>query len=204
MIKNIVFDMGRVLIDFRPKDIMERFAVPEQDRQLILNELFLSLEWVKMDRGTVTDMEACENICGNLPKRLHDYVRRIIFEWDKPLVPVPHMAELVQELKRMGYNIYLLSNASRRQHEYWNRIPGSEFFDGTFISADHGLLKPHAEIYNKFFQEFSLNPQECIFIDDAPANIEGALCCGMEGIVFHNDVEDLRKKLVQAGIKLDL
>lgn len=204
MIKNIVFDMGRVLIDFRPKDIMERFGVPQQDRQLILNELFLSLDWVRMDRGVLSDEEACESICKNVPEHLHEYVRGIVFNWDKPLEPVSGMAELVQELKSMGYGIYLLSNASRRQHEYWDRIPGSECFDGTFISADHGLLKPHAEIYDKFFQEFSLNPQECIFIDDAPANIEGALCCGMEGIVFHNDIMDLRKKLIGLGIKVNI
>lgn len=203
MIKNIVFDMGRVLIDFRPKDIMERFGVPSEDRQLILNELFLSLEWVRMDRGVISDQEACENMCRNVPEHLHEYVRQIVFNWDKPLAPISGMAELVQELKDMGYNIYLLSNASRRQHEYWHRIPGSEYFDGTFISADHGLLKPHYDIYNKFFEEFSLTPHECLFIDDSPANIEGALCCGMQGIVFHNDIEDLRKKLIDTGIKVN-
>lgn len=203
MIKNIVFDMGRVLIDFRPKDIMERFGVPSEDRQLILNELFLSLEWVRMDRGVISDQEACENMCRNVPEHLHEYVRQIVFNWDKPLAPISGMAELVQELKDTGYNIYLLSNASRRQHEYWHRIPGSEYFDGTFISADHGLLKPHYDIYNKFFEEFSLTPHECLFIDDSPANIEGALCCGMQGIVFHNDIEDLRKKLIDTGIKVN-
>ncbi len=195
MIKNIVFDMGRVLVDFRPKEIMERFGVPEEDRQLIQNELFLSLQWVRMDRGAISDEEACENMCKNVPERLHKYVREIIFNWDKPIIPVPGVAELVHELKDMGYGIYLLSNVSRRHSEYWSRVPGHEYFDGLFLSANYGLLKPHYEIYKKFFEEFSLKPEECLFIDDAPANIEGALCCGMEGIVFHNDIEDLRNKL---------
>jgi putative hydrolase of the HAD superfamily len=110
------------------------------------------------------------------------------------------MYDLVAELKRMGYGIYLLSNASVRQHDYWPRIPASRFFDGKLISADHHVIKPQLEIYRLCLEKFGLQAEECFFIDDAPANIEGALCCGIAGAVFHGDAKLLRSQLRAAGI----
>ena len=93
----------------------------------------------------------------------------------------PGMAELVRELKGSGYGIYLLSNASIRQHEYWPRIPASRFFDGTLISADHHVIKPQPEIYRLCLERFGLKAEECIFVDDMAHNVEGAVFCGVCG-----------------------
>ena len=106
------------------------------------------------------------------------------------------------QLKQAGYGVYLLSNASVRQHEYWPRVPGSALFDGTLISADVKLVKPQPEIYRLLLEKFSLTAQECFFIDDSPANIEGALMCGIPGAVFHGDVALLRKDLRAAGVTI--
>ena len=109
------------------------------------------------------------------------------------------MYDLVAELKDSGCGIYLLSNASVRQHDYWPRIPASKFFDGKLISADVKVIKPQPEIYRLCLEKFNLNAGECFFIDDAPANSEGALCCGISGAVFHGDVSLLRSQLRAAG-----
>ena len=97
---------------------------------------------------------------------------------------------------------YLLSNASVRQHEYWPRIPASVFFDGTIISADEHVMKPHPDFYRRALERFDLKPEACFFIDDVPANIEGANYCGIPGAVFHNDVKLLRAQLRAAGIQV--
>ena len=202
MIKNILFDMGNVLIYFDRNLFMDRLGLEEADKKLLTRELFLSLEWVRMDRGSLVEPQAVESICRRLPERLHDAAEKLVSHWDEPLIPVPGMYELIRELKSAGYGIYLLSNASLRQHEYWPRIEASQFFDGTLISADEGLMKPQPEIYRLILERFGLKAEESFFIDDLPSNIEGAFYCNMPGAVFYNDVAKLRQDLRNAGVNI--
>ena len=202
MIRNIVFDMGQVLIHFDRDYFIRRLGITGEDATLLMNEVFLSLEWARLDRGSLTDEEAVASVCQRLPARLHQAAEKLICQWDRPLLPMEGTYELVEELKNRGYGIYLLSNACFRQHEYWPRIPCSRFFDGTFISCDVKRVKPEQEIYELFFRRFALRPEECFFVDDTPQNIEGAFRCGMAGAVFHGDVQELRANMRRAGIEL--
>ena len=202
MIRNIVFDMGNVMIYFNKNLFLDRAGVTGEDRRLLERIVFDSLEWARLDRGSLLEPEAESVMCSRLPERLHGYVREFVYDWDKPLYPVRGMAPLVRELKEKGYGIYLLSNAASRQHEYWPRIPASRFFDGTLISADVKLVKPQPEIYRLLCETFSLIPDECVFIDDAINNAEGAFLCGMHPIVFHDDVSELRARLREEGVDL--
>ena len=200
MIKNILFDMGNVLIHFDRKVFLDRLDISEEDKRLLLREVFLSVEWVQMDRGTLREETAEPLMCQRIPEHLHSAVHSLVSEWDDPMLPIAGMAELVEELKEKGYGIYLLSNASIRQHEYWPKIPGWQFFDGKVISADEKIMKPHPDYYRIALERFGLKPEECFFIDDVPANIEGALFCGISGAVFHKDVSLLRSQLRAAGV----
>ena len=200
MIKNILFDMGQVLIRFDQKYFIKRLGIEDADLDLLLREVYRSVEWVQMDRGTLREEDAFRSISKRLPERLHDAAWKLICMWDRPILEVAGMYELVEELKGLGYGIYLLSNASVRQHDYWPRIPASRFFDGKLISADVHVIKPQPEIYRLCLGKFGLQAEECFFIDDAPANIEGALCCGIAGAVFHGDAKLLRSQLRAAGI----
>ena len=200
MIRNILFDMGNVLIYFDRNLFMDRLGVSEEDKKLLMRQVFLSVEWVRMDRGSMVEADAVASCRKRLPERLHGAAEKLIAMWDRPILPIPGMYELIEELKGKGYGIYLLSNASLRQHEYWPRIEASRFFDGTLISADEGVIKPQPEIYRLILERFGLKAEECFFIDDVPANIEGALCCGISGAVFYNDVAYLRRNLREAGV----
>lgn len=199
MIRNVIFDMGNVLLRFDREYFLDAVGAHGEDRTLLMNNVYLSLEWARMDRGSMTEAEAAESMCRRLPQRLHETVHLLVDQWDRPILPVPGMEALVAQLKQAGYGVYLLSNASVRQHEYWPRVPGSALFDGTLISADVKLVKPQPEIYRLLLEKFSLTAQECFFIDDSPANIEGALMCGIPGAVFHGDVKLLRQDLRNAG-----
>jgi len=200
MIQNILFDMGNVLIHFDRRVFLDRLDVSEEDKQRLLREVFLSVEWVQMDRGTLREETAEPLMCQRLPDHLHSAVHKLVSCWDEPMLPIAGMAELVEELKSKGYGIYLLSNASVRQHDYWPKIPGWQFFDGKLISADEKVMKPHPDYYRTALERFHLKPEECFFIDDVPANIEGALYCSISGAVFHNDVPLLRSQLRAAGV----
>ena len=200
MIRHIVFDMGQVLVQFSAGLFSERLRLSAEDAELIRREVLTTVEWVRMDRGTISDDDALARMCARLPRRLHDTAAYLVRRWNNPIVPVPGMADVARDLKAAGYDLYLLSNAATRQHTYWHDIPGSEYFSGTFISADHHLLKPEDAIYQAFFQKFGLKPEECLFIDDSAPNIEASENAGMAGIVFHGDAARLRRQLAERGI----
>ncbi|MEN6595143.1 MAG: HAD family phosphatase [Clostridiaceae bacterium] len=202
MIQNIIFDMGGVLIQFDRVYFIRRLGVAAEDEQSLLNEVFRSLEWARLDRGSITESKAIANMCEHLPQRLHRAAADLVTKWDQPIIPMPGMTELVEELKLKGYGIYLLSNATLRQREYWPRVPASRFFDGTLISADVKLVKPQPEIYALLCKTFGLAASECFMIDDVAQNIEGAFEAGLSGFVFNEDVTTLKNALRIAGVEL--
>ena len=200
MIQNIVFDMGGVLITWSPHRIAARFDLCNGDMQLLHREVFGSVEWVCLDRGSLSEQEALQRFRARLPEGLHPAAERCVFWWKEELWPIEGMEELIRELADMGYGIYLLSNATSALHEYFPRIPGSACFRGGIVSADWKLLKPQREIYEKLFSECGLNAADCLFVDDSAANVEGALRCGMDGVVFYGDTNRLRRDLRSRGV----
>ncbi len=203
MIRNIVFDMGNVMIRFDPAFFIRREEITDPaDRELIMKELFLSLEWAQMDSGVLTEETAEPLVLARIPDRLKTQVRNLLYHWACPRDTLPGMEELVRRLKAAGYGIYLLSNASKAQHVYWPQYPVSRLFDGKLISCDLGFVKPMREIYEAFTEKFGLVPEECVFIDDAPNNVAGAVACGWHGIVFHGSSDELERKLLALGISL--
>lgn len=201
MIRNIVFDMGGVLIHFRPDHFIRRLGITDEaDRELLGRQVFRSVEWPGMDWGLLTDEEAAASICRRVPERLHGAVRSLVLEWDRPIEPVEGMDELVRELKESGYRLYLLSNASCRHPDYWPRVPASRYFDGVMVSCFVKTVKPQPEIYGMLCETFGLRAEECFFVDDLPVNVVGACKSGFSGAVFHGDVEELRAELRRAGI----
>jgi len=196
MIRNIIFDMGNVLIKFTPSQIVEELGIEsKEDKELLLNTIFHTGEWHLTDLGTMTEVDLWNSVSQKLPEHLRGYAHDIILEWDKNLVPVPGMEEVVRMCKEAGYNVYLLSNASLRQPLYFPRIPGSQYFDGTVISAILGICKPDRKIYEYLLFKYGLKAEECIFIDDLPANIEAAKEVGIHGILFDGDIDNLKRCL---------
>lgn len=201
MIRNIVFDMGNVLMIFDPdKFIADAGVTDKKDAGIIRNQLFLSTEWISMDRGEKDECDIEEAVLKRIPERLHERTLYILHNWHRDPGTVSGMMEIVRELKEKGYRILLLSNASHSQHSYWKGLGFDDYFDGTFISADEGLIKPMPEIYDRFIAHFGLKQEECVFIDDSPANVETAVMLGWHGIVFHGDSMELRQELTEKGL----
>ena len=100
MIRNIVFDMGNVIIRFDPNLFIDREEITDPaDRKLILNELFQSLEWAQMDSGLLTEETAEPLILSRFPDRLKPRVRHLLYNWAYPRDTIPGMEELVLRLK---------------------------------------------------------------------------------------------------------
>ena len=195
--------MGRALIRFDPEYFLTREGVHDpEDRAVILKELFHSVEWAMMDRGDLSEDKAEPLVLKRIPERLHSKTSYLLYNWAQRKDTIPGMYELVKDLKESGYGIYLLSNASTAQPEYWKQYPVSSFFDGTMISSAERCIKPSDEIYRRFIERFCLEPDECIFIDDTPSNVAAAIANGWDGIVFFGDAGECRRLLEMKGVKI--
>lgn len=183
MVKNIVFDMGGVIIDLNLERTL-RDHFPEEYHKSILEKVFYGEEWRLMDGGFMRPEEAIQRILPLFPQEFHKDLTDMITNFYPYMPPVRETEELIVRLKKAGYKVYLLSNATPRFFDEYQNYPALTMLDGYFISALYNLLKPQQEIYEAFCDKFSLNAEECFFIDDMPANIEGARAYGMKGFVF--------------------
>lgn len=197
MVHNMVFDMGRVMLQFDPPFISGHF-VPPEDAEEFAKKVFGSACWDSLDRGTITLSQAREIMRRTLPERLLPNLDKALAEWFQYIPPVEGMDALIQELKAAGYGIYLLTNANFQFHQYQDTVPAWNCFDGLLVSSDYKLLKPEPAIYQALTDKYRLEPSECLFIDDRPENIAGAQAMGMEGVVFTSSV-NLRRELVRRG-----
>lgn len=197
MIKNIIFDMGKVLIDFDREYFLDCFDVTnKEDRKILMKEVFYSVEWAMMDRGTLDEKDAYERVIKNIPERLHSKAYDCLFNWDKVVKPIEGMCEYIKELKDRGYKIYLLSNASHRcLDEYFKTFEVSKYFDGKVVSAFINRVKPEKEIFEYLLNKYDLKKEECVFTDDAIQNVDGAIFNGIKAIVFYGDTKEFKEKL---------
>ena len=204
MIDTVVFDMGQVLIRWNADMFLDRYDLTEEERAQLKRDLFSTIEWVRLDRGSITERDALKIICDRLPEHLHQVAEEIVCRWwVPPLTPMEGMEELIRELDRKGYGIYVLSNAGLPLRQYWPRLPGADCFRGVLVSAEEKLLKPQKEIYETLLARYGLEADKCVFIDDLPANCEGAENAGMHGCIFRGDVKLLRASLRSMGIRCE-
>jgi len=198
MYQNIIFDMGGVLLEFSMGRIMEHFYgdLSREDRQLVWSAMRDSGHWPRWDRGEIGAQEVLQAICAHLPERLHERVRGHVPSFFEAMTPIPGTNALVRELKAMGRNVYLLTNVPSIFEQEKRRIPCLDCFDGILASYEAHLLKPEREIYLAFLERFGLRAEDCFFIDDMQANIDGAAAAGIAGHCFGDgDVARLRTAL---------
>lgn len=193
MIKNIIFDMGNVLLSYNPNICLEKFLDNEEDRAVIRKELFEGPEWVEGDLGLITDAERFDGVSKRVPERLHDSLRKCTLEWMMCMKPVPGAREFCRYVKEKGYHIYVLSNASNTFYDYFPNFSAPDYFDGMVVSCDIHIIKPDIRIYEHLLKKYDLRPGECFFIDDLDANVDGAKKAGMNGAVFRGDFQEIKE-----------
>jgi len=192
MIKNIVFDYGKVLLDWDPHYMYDSYFADQAKADYFINDV-LSPEWY--DEGDIgTPMkEVVAKWSARYPE-FADAFEYYIKEFPKTTKrQVPGMYELMSELKEKGYHLYGLSNWNRETFDtVRSKYPIFNLLEGEVVSGDVHMLKPHADIYNCLLERFKLKPEETVFTDDRQVNIDGAKAVGIHGILF-KDAEQLKK-----------
>lgn len=202
MIKNIVFDMGNVLVGWLPEQFALRAAGNERDAALLSAALFDRPEWALGDEGKIDREELLALALEALPERLHGALRELEENWPRWMPEVAGAESFVRRVRAAGLGLYLLSNASDRFPQALEDRSFFPLFDGILFSANDRLVKPDPAIYRLLCRRFDLEAPECFFIDDLARNIEGAKACGMQGIVFEGDYGRVEEALTHLGLRL--
>ena len=203
MIKNIIFDMGNVLLDYNPQICLDCFLENEKDKALIMEELFRGPEWIEGDLGYLTDEERYDQVKKRIPERLHGALKNCAIQWTMCMKPIEGAKSFCDYAKAEGYRLYVLSNASKSFYEYFPReFAPLSYFDGIVVSCDIHKIKPDRRIYEYLLGKYRLIPAECFFLDDMQENVDGAKETGMSGMVFTGDYLNVRKMFTKtAGIE---
>jgi glucose-1-phosphatase len=189
MVKNIIFDLGNVLISFRPSEYFDKQKYPETIKNTILSDIFSSKEWQQLDKGEISTQEAIEAIAKR--SSLNEQEIAHIFNLRTDLIfPLDQNVRLLPELKKRGFRIYYLSNFPIDIFdEIRNGYYFFKYFNGGIISAEVKSTKPENRIYEILIEKYSLVPEECLFIDDIESNVKTAEVFGMSGLFTNGSLE---------------
>ena len=184
MIRNIVLDMGNVLLDYDPYLPCLRHCVKEETANYLCDVIFRNPRWgLMIDGGVMDELQYLTDVQQKLPTaELKTLAARIMSDWwMDALYPKSGMRAFLEKLLEKGYKLYILSNCGHRFHTFEYRIPHLEAFSGILISAEEKLLKPDVAIFNLLCERYGLKAEECLFVDDLQKNVEGAIKAGMHG-----------------------
>jgi HAD superfamily hydrolase (TIGR01509 family) len=198
MLKNVIFDLGNVLLSFKPAEFLESRNYKENIRLIMLSDIFGSNKWQMLDRGSITVCEAIDSISSR-SSLTRDEIARIFDLRTEIISPLPSNIKILPELKEKGFKLFYLSNFPidifdevRKKYEFFN------YFDGGIISASVKYSKPDAEIYKIFLESYSLLPEECLYIDDLEPNVVTSEVMGMNGFFTAGSPDissEIRKRL---------
>lgn len=185
-IKNIVFDFGGVLIDWNPHYLYNTYFTDRDKMDYFLANICTGNWNLEQDRGRPL-AEATKSLQAQYPA-YKEAIQLFYSEWYKMLKgEIKPTIKLLHHCKAKGYKIFGLSNWSAetfpialKKYDFWSA------FDGIVLSGNEKLVKPDPRLYQRLLHRYSLQAEECLFIDDNSANIEAALALGFNVALFDN------------------
>ena len=185
-IKNIVFDIGNVVVRWSPEEIIRLTFGDCASAEEKAKSVFQSDIWLNLNKGLLSENDAktqYRDVLGFTElecERLFYYVKQT-------QILIYGSLELVRRCKSAGYRVFALTD---NVHEIVSHLKATytfwDLFEGAIVSAEVGLLKPQVEIYESLLYQYGLEASETVFIDDMPYNVAGAESVGMNAILFKN------------------
>ena len=184
MIKNIIFDIGNVILHFDIDEVVTNYTDDEEKRNFIKNYIYLSPEWTGLgliDLGYI-DLEEAASQINDRTNHIHeDLVKDFLFNYMKFAYIDERVVKLMYSLKENEYKIYILSNMSKGIGDQLHIEKLLNDIDGYILSYEYHQIKPYKSIYETLINKYNINPSESIFIDDRDENIRTANTFGIKG-----------------------
>ncbi len=200
MYKNILFDMGNVIMDFSPDYILSNYTSDVKLINRLKDKIFFNPVWGKSDAGEATEDDVYAEVVKTLEEEYHDIIRRVVYGWYEHKTENEEIYSLMVRLKEKGYRLFLCSNAAESFYKYESGIKAFGLLDAKIVSADIKRVKPNADFFSYVLETYSLNPSECFFIDDLIANVKGAYDCGIDGYWYNGNAKLLSEFMERVGI----
>ena len=198
-IQNVVFDIGNVLLRWEPQEIVQAHFSDEPFPQELTAKIFKSPIWYDLNLGKLTEKEAIQLYSQQLAIPVAK-LEMLMADIKESLTPIDGSLEFLDELHAQGTPLYSITDNVKEimkflkaQYSFFHK------FSGIAVSAEIGVLKPSALIYQHLIDSYHLIPQETVFIDDLAKNVQGAQDIGLQGIHFTNAAH-CRMELQRLGV----
>ena len=182
MVKNIIFDIGNVILNFDINRVLNEFTDNIDEQKFIKENIIKSPEWLGnalIDTGYLT-REAAIKIVQDRTDHSNDKIIAQFWNNYNNFAKIDErVLELIKNLKTKNYKIYLLSNINPYTHELVKKSGLFEIVDGYVLSYKEHMIKPYKSIYNTLLERYSLKPEESVFIDDNEKNINTGKSLGI-------------------------
>ena len=193
MIRNIVFDIGNVLVDYCWQNFLAGKGYTGETAERLAKAMMLNPTWNELDRGVWSDEEIVNSFIQADPE-MEAEIRRVFDDLSDIVRKHPGTDAWIQNLKDRGYHVYYLSNYSSRvrratkaELDFMGRM------DGGIMSYEVQLIKPAPEIYQALMERYHLKPEECVFLDDTKVNVDGAVHVGMQGLLVKSQEQAIQE-----------
>lgn len=200
--KNIVFDVGNVLVTYEPKRCLENLGYDEETKEAVMQAVFKSPLWNENDRGVLSTAELEEGFVANAPK-YEMQIRKAFQNVGRAIELMPHTMDWIKDLKARGYHLYIISNYGEFTYQQTeHKLKFLPYMDGTIFSYQHKMIKPDREIYELLLRKYNLKADECVFIDDCAENVVAAREAGFSAIQFFSFAQAKREleNILSSGV----
>ena len=178
MLKNIVFDLGNVLVKFDSNELIYSFF---NERQEEVKSFFFDSLWNEYDQGLYSVEEMIEKGVKQFPE-LELSIKKLMYHWTEFVIPLKDNVAFIKDLKRLGYNVYILSNIPEDDTKYLRSCGVFDNIDGGVFSYEYKKIKPDPEIFHILLKKYNLKASECLFLDDRKDSVVAASNLGFETI----------------------
>ena len=200
MIKNIVFDCSDTLLRFSALDELARVTGDAPRAARIKVAIHQSQAWNLYDKGLMSEEGLRQEILPLFDESDRPYAAWYLDNWLKCYAPISGMYEIVAELKEKGWPLYILSDFPPCFDDLKVRFPELfSLFIGMAVSCQCQATKGDKGLFAYLLEKFSLDPAECLFIDDVARLVENARSLGFFGVAFE-DAQSLRDQLARMGV----
>lgn len=191
MIKNVIFDMGNVLLRWDPEYIVSNYDTDEIGKGFLLNEVIKTKYWLDVDKGIISYDDLLDIVKNRIPSKYHAVAKHMCDTFENYMEELLNATEVLSKLKSEDYNLYILSNSCLKFRSILKKQRFYSYLDGILLSSEEKMLKPDTEIFKLMCDRYELNPSESLFIDDIKANVDGAISAGLKGEVYDWKIQDL-------------